>query len=234
MPADIIKFDKQMIDAYFSAYQNPSDTKAVRAKSVMENSIRMFKQLNIEIVCEGIEREIYWASYYKENGYSLINTVKCGGVGALEYRIWDDKNVEIESKKYKTRGEFAKCSPSAYKYALKKRLLEKFVWLTTKMKKPIGYWNLKHNVFIESKKYVSRTDFYNKCSSAYRSAIKHGWIDEMTWLKNERKVKRNYWTIDNLKKEANKFKTKAELLKNNKSAYITAKKEGVMNLLYNE
>ena len=58
MPADIIKFDKQMIDAYFSAYQNPNDTKAVRAKSVMENSIRMFKDLNIEIVCEGIERQM--------------------------------------------------------------------------------------------------------------------------------------------------------------------------------
>ena len=223
---------KQRDEEHFSKNKNEPTYKFIK-----ENKIERVPLKIIEsgiTVSEGIEREIYWANYYKENGYSLINTVKCGGVGALEYRIWDDKNVEIESKKYKTRGEFAKCSPSAYKYALKKRLLKKFIWLTTKMKKPIGYWDLKHNVFIESKKYVSRTDFYNKCSSAYRSAIKHGWIDEMTWLKNERKVKRNYWTIDNLKKEANKFKTKAELLKNNKSAYITAKKKGVMNLLYNE
>ena len=58
MPADIIKFDKQMIDAYFSAYQNPLDTKAQRCMRVMETSIQMFKSLNIKVVCEGVERQM--------------------------------------------------------------------------------------------------------------------------------------------------------------------------------
>lgn len=58
MPADIIKFDKQMIDAYFGAYENPSDLRAVRCMRVMETSIHMFKSLNLKVVCEGIERKM--------------------------------------------------------------------------------------------------------------------------------------------------------------------------------
>ncbi len=57
MPADIIKFDKQMIDAYFNAYDNPTDDKAQRCMRVMETSIAMFKSLKLDIVCEGIERQ---------------------------------------------------------------------------------------------------------------------------------------------------------------------------------
>ena len=58
IPADIIKFDKHMIDAYFNAYANPDDNKAQRCMRVMETSIAMFKSLKLDIVCEGIERQI--------------------------------------------------------------------------------------------------------------------------------------------------------------------------------
>ena len=102
------------------------------------------------------------------------------------------------------------------------------------MDKKLGFWNNKNNVIEESKKYKTRTEFYKKCISAYRSAIKHCWIDELIWLKNERKVKRGFWTIENLKKEAKKYATKSELLKNNKSAYVIAKKKGLINILYDE
>lgn len=223
---------KQRDKEHFSKNKNEPTYRFIK-----ENKIKRAPLKIIEsgiTVSEGIEREKYWASFYQENGYSLINSMKCGGVGALEYGIWNDENVENESKKYKTRGEFAKCSPSAYKYALKQKLLEKFVWLSTRMEKPLGYWNKKNNVFIESKKYVSRTDFYHKCSPAYRSAIKHGWIDEMVWLKNERKVKRGFWTFENIKKEAEKYRNKKEFFKNNKSAYIIANKKGILNMLYDE
>ena len=223
---------KQRDKEHFSKNKNEPTYRFIK-----ENKIEKVPLKIIEsgiTVSEGIEKEKYWANVYKENGYNLINSMKCGGVGSLEYRIWNNENVEIESKKYKTRGEFAKYSPSAYKYALKQKLLENFAWLSTRAEKPLGYWTIKNNVFEESKKYKSRTEFYNKCSSAYRSAIKHNWLDEMTWLKNERKVKRGFWTFENIKKEAEKYKSKKEFLKNNKSAYDIAYKKGILNILYNE
>ena len=212
-------------------------------KNKNEATYRFIKEHNVEriplkiletniTVKDGIEREKYWAEFYKNLGYTLINSRPCGGVGSLGGGIWDDDNVELESKKYKSRGEFAKNSPSAYNYARKNKLLERFTWLHTQMDKELGFWNTKENVIKESKKYKTRTEFYTNCSPAYRSAIKHQWIDELTWLKNERKVKRGFWTDENLKKEASKYATKQELLKNNKSAYVTAHKKGLLDLFY--
>lgn len=57
MPVNIIKFDKQMIDTYFSAKKNIKDPKCQRTAFIMENSIRMFKDLNLAIVAEGVEEE---------------------------------------------------------------------------------------------------------------------------------------------------------------------------------
>ena len=34
-------------------------------------------------VKEGMEREKYWAEFYENHGYNLINIKKCGGVGSL-------------------------------------------------------------------------------------------------------------------------------------------------------
>jgi len=223
---------KQRDNEHFSENKNEPTYRFIK-----ENKIERVPLKIIEsgiTVCEGIEREKYWASFYEKNGYNLINSVKCGGVGALEYKIWNSKNVEEESKRYKTRSEFAKGSPSAYKYALKEKLLPKFVWLSTSMKMPFGYWIIKENVVKEAKKYTSRTEFYKKCSPAYRSAIKHKWIDEMTWLKCERMVKRGFWSYENLKEESKKYKNKKEFLKHNKSAYMIAYKKGLLNTLYNE
>ena len=39
----------------------------------------------------------------------------------------------------------------------------------------------------EGKKYQTRTAFANGSYSAWKTARKEGWIDEMTWLENVRK-----------------------------------------------
>ena len=57
MPVNIIKFDKQMIDSYFMARNNLDNPKCKRTAFIMENSIRMFEDLNLSIVAEGVEDE---------------------------------------------------------------------------------------------------------------------------------------------------------------------------------
>lgn len=51
MPVSLVKFDKVMIDAYFSAEESH------KAKVGIESSINMFRTLGLEIVCEGVEEQ---------------------------------------------------------------------------------------------------------------------------------------------------------------------------------
>lgn len=97
---------------------------------------------------------------------------------------WSREAIIEESKKYKTKTEFAKKSPTAYIHAIEdKSIFNQMPWLEEK-KKPDGYWKDKVTVIEESKKYKSRTQFANGSYSAWKMAKKTGWIDEMTWLKN--------------------------------------------------
>ena len=47
---------------------------------------------------------------------------------------------------------------------------------TTKQK-PSGYWENYENNYKEAKKYTSRNKFEKGCGSAYKVALKNGWLD---------------------------------------------------------
>lgn len=46
------------------------------------------------------------------------------------------------------------------------------------MKKPNGYWT-KERVFKKANEYKTRSEFKKGCKTAYYSAHKNGWIDEL-------------------------------------------------------
>ena len=51
----------------------------------------------------------------------------------------------------------------------------------------------------EASKYKSRSEFQKRCASAYRVALKNGWLDDFNWLvRPKRKVK---WNYDSIKEE---------------------------------
>ena len=217
---------------HFSENKNEPTFRFIKAHNCQRPKMIILEK-NIPLK-NGPDRERYWAEYYKNKGFKLINSLPCGGLGSLGGGKWDAKNVIEESKKYKTRGEFAKKQASAYKFALKNNLLNKMWWLSTQQKVKIGFWCVKSNVIEESKKYKSRNEFYKKNNSAYRSAIKFGWINEMTWLSNERKHKKGYWTNQKLFEECKKYKNRTELIKNNLVVYILLKKKKLLsNNLFN-
>lgn len=101
---------------------------------------------------------------------------------------WGYQTCLEESKKYSTRGEFAlKCS-GAYNVARENNWLEEYVWLKDGKKlrlEKFGKWT-KDACFEEAKKYKSRGVFATENGSAYRNARRFGWIDNYTWLKDER------------------------------------------------
>lgn len=99
---------------------------------------------------------------------------------------WTRKRIIEESKKYTSKSEFALNSPTAYMHAIKdKSIFSDMPWLVER-KKANGFWKIKSNVMTEGRKYNSRTAFAKGSYSAWKSAKKNGWIDEMIWFKSSR------------------------------------------------
>ncbi|MCR5362326.1 MAG: GIY-YIG nuclease family protein [Bacteroidales bacterium] len=95
---------------------------------------------------------------------------------------WTRDRIIEESKKYSSRCEFARKSPTAYQHALKdKSVFFEMPWLKAKLK-PNGWWNDKSRVMEEGKKYKNRRAFSEGSYTAWRYAKRNGWIDEMYWF----------------------------------------------------
>ena len=78
---------------------------------------------------------------------------------------------------------FRSGSTSAYKSAISNGWIDEMTWL----KRPQNYnfkWS-RENVFTESRKYSTRGSFKAECPTAYQTARKNGWLDEMVWLKQK-------------------------------------------------
>ena len=92
---------------------------------------------------------------------------------------WDKENCKIEAFKYSTRGEFNKYSASCYGAAKKNGWLDE---ICAHMKSGLGVarfkWT-KGKCIEEGLRYNTRTEMQRGSSGAYKSAVKHGWIDEV-------------------------------------------------------
>lgn len=101
---------------------------------------------------------------------------------------WTYETCKEESKKYKSIGEFRKGSYGAYKSACKNKWMNSFIWLIDERSLRLGRFGkwTEETCREESKKYKTRSDFSKQNESAYRNALKFGWINDYSWLKDER------------------------------------------------
>ena len=95
--------------------------------------------------------------------------------------------------------------------------------------KPKGYWYEKENIFEESHKYTTPKEFEKGCSNAYFSALSHGWLDEMSWIKRTKK-KPGHWKIkENVINEGHKYKSRVDFRWGCPGAYRHAIDNGWIN-----
>ncbi len=120
------------------------------------------------------------ASHLQGHGCPICADIKNG----KRKRKWTLESCKTEAIKYKTKNEFQKGNSGAYIYARKHGLLEKFDWFE-EIKKPNGYWT-RERYEEESRKYQSKKEFVKGCPAAHSAAIKNGWMDEFSWLVNQR------------------------------------------------
>ena len=137
---------------------------------------------------------------------------------------WDKESCYKEAKKYKTRGEFQKGSASAYNKALRNGCIKGYDWMTSRQRKPNGYWNNFDNCYEEAKKYKNRKGFQKGCVSGYNYALYNGWLDDYTWF--DEKQKYNYWNKETCYEEAKKYSSRSEFGKHSVRAYGLALENG--------
>lgn len=85
----------------------------------------------------------------------------------------------------------------------------------------------------EALKYKTRKSFQINSSSAYKSSLKNGWLDEICSHMIEIHKPKGYWTKEKCKEEALKYKNKTEFRLNSGGAYYFAYKQGWINEICN-
>ena len=133
---------------------------------------------------------------------------------------WSEAEIRREALRARTRSEFNKKSPSAYRAARELGILEDACGHMTPQKtktsnvttlkprsdrKPHGFWTLER-CDQESKKYKNRTEFQRGSSAAYQAAHRHGWIDEkLVGSHFSRSKKTRKWTSEILNTVAQNY-----------------------------
>lgn len=132
---------------------------------------------------ESLEREDYWVSYYRNNGWNVLNKAKTGiNHGSLGRTvIWTYETCKEECKKYHTRTELKNESYGCYEVCLENGWLDEFG--VGFAKHPDGFWNIKKNVIDEASKYKTISDFIISSGGAYNAAKKNNWLDDLPFLK---------------------------------------------------
>jgi hypothetical protein len=91
---------------------------------------------------------------------------------------WTKDKCAAEAKKHGSKAAFKRDASNAYSAALRQGWLEKISSHLTTGKKPNGYWT-KAKCHEEALKYSTKKEFKQSCGSAYSTALREGWKDEI-------------------------------------------------------
>ena len=96
-----------------------------------------------------------------------------------ESGYWTREKMLSEAHKYETLKELREGNISLYILLHKSGLLNELKIASNRKKR--GYWNVFENVQKEAVKYKRKSDFSRGSTSAYQSAVRHGWIDMISF-----------------------------------------------------
>jgi hypothetical protein len=160
---------------------------------------------------------------YKNNGWSILNRIKTGGLGGSTIK-WTKEKCINEAKKFTNLKDWRNLSSSSYVTAKSNRWLNE---ASVHMKRFIKNWS-KEECIIEAANYKSRVEWKNNSINSYYSAIRHGWSDICTshmkvlWAKK--------WNLENCMIDALKYKKRSFWSKYSNGAYEAARKNKWLEL----
>lgn len=136
----------------------------------------------------GSKREGYWVDYFLEQGYTILNKQKTGGLGGLGRGVLNRSVCYSNAQQCQTLKEFYENFPGSYRKAGEKGWINDYIWLKSDRVKR-GYWQNKENCLKESRNYQTRKQLEHGSPQCYQVSRENGWLDEMTWLRKPSEVR---------------------------------------------
>lgn len=124
---------------------------------------------------ESAIRECYWIDFYKEQGYNLINRIKGGSLGGIQY--WTLEECKRIAGLCNTRTEMYNKYKGAYYASLRNGWMEL-----------LGLESTRHNKWTEKEflkladNYVSSSQFKKEHGGLYETARRQGWLKHANWV----------------------------------------------------
>jgi predicted GIY-YIG superfamily endonuclease/nuclear transport factor 2 (NTF2) superfamily protein len=138
---------------------------------------------------------------------------------------WTKKRCHEEALKYNTRSKFQKHSNTAYCKSIREKWLDEICSHMVEIKKPNNYWTKEKCAEI-SNQFNTKSEFRKKHSNIYAQAHRKGFLDEICSHMQPERRPANFWTKENIIKEMEKYKTRAEFNKNAGGAALIARGYG--------
>jgi hypothetical protein len=113
---------------------------------------------------------------YENNGWTILNKIKTGGLGG-DILIWTKEKCIETAKNFISKMSWKKAHCGAYQSALRNGWLNECTNHMISINKPKYYWTLDRCI-IESKKYQTKKEWSLKSFSSYKAAWKREWLDE--------------------------------------------------------
>lgn len=142
---------------------------------------------------------------------------------------WTFKKISetIRNSGIETRTELSRKYQGAYRCAQRNGWLEKLIPEDFRTGKTIRNRFIWTKAMCESvaKECSSVSEFRNTCGTAYRKAVRSGWLRSFKWLSGMRKP-RNFWTRKRCFRAALNYRTPGGFFKGCPSAYVVARRNG--------
>ena len=175
--------------AYIGLTYNPTVRKTEHFNSSSNSSVLehcnitglspIFKILipNYVVAEEAQRLESYYMEEYKQNGWSILNKVKCGALGG-SYKIWSEEKCKEEALKYTSKKEFIKKSGGAYNASLRGGWINNVCGHMVNHVHPANYWT-KERCHEEALKYNTKNKYIHYSNSSYVIAAKNKWLADI-------------------------------------------------------
>ena len=157
--------------------------------------IPRFKQLIVEpvLVEKAVLLEEKYLNDYIEQGWTPLNKAKTGGIGGGKTK-WDFNKIQEVALKYTNKSDFNKDYSWACVIARKRGWFDEITSHMVSTTKPANYWNYER-CREEAQKYTSKRNFELGCTSAYQSAKRNKWLEDICSHMNSMKPN-GYYTLE--------------------------------------
>lgn len=144
--------------------------------------------------------------------------------GVVYNRKWNIDAVLLDAKKYSTKSDWKRQSPSAYKAAVDQGVMhEATVHMTTPSR--VSVWT-KEEVLASARNFGYRFAWKSAAPTAYSTARRKGYLEEATAHMELRLDKFKWSSVEEIISDARKYQTKSSWQRQSVGAYEAAKRLG--------